>query len=287
MKRAAFYLRVSTVDQTTANQERELREIAERMECDVVKVYKDHGVSGAKGRDKRPAFDALCRSAAQRKYDLVMAWSVDRLGRSLQDLVALLSELHALGIDLFLHQQGLDTTTPAGKAMFQMMGVFAEFERAMIQERVRAGLARAKSEGKRLGRPRIAPELEERIRKALATPGRPGVRKIAERATRRRAAPSAKGRGRLIRCRRARQRRSRWRCPPQTWVPASTRPTARASSCSRKATWWLAASALPPGRRPLPSRSIAQAASSAWRSMPRSSTRPRGPGTSYITFGTS
>jgi DNA invertase Pin-like site-specific DNA recombinase len=158
-----------------------IAKIAGRMGCDVVKVYKDHGISGAKGRDKRPAFDALCRAATRREFDVVMAWSVDRLGRSLQDLVAFLSELHALGIDLFLHQQGLDTTTPAGKAMFQMMGVFAEFERAMIQERVRAGLARAKSEGKRLGRPRIAPELEERIRKALATPGRPGVRKIAER----------------------------------------------------------------------------------------------------------
>jgi DNA invertase Pin-like site-specific DNA recombinase len=181
MKRAVLYLRVSTQDQTTANQERELREIAGRMGCDVIKVYKDHGISGAKGRDKRPAFDALCRAATRRDFDVVMVWSVDRLGRSLQDLVAFLSELHALGIDLFLHQQGLDTTTPAGKAMFQMMGVFAEFERAMIQERVRAGLARAKSEGKRLGRPRIAPELEERIRKALATPGRPGVRKIAER----------------------------------------------------------------------------------------------------------
>jgi Resolvase, N terminal domain len=104
-----------------------------------------------------------------------------RLGRSLQDLVGFLSELRALGVDLFLHQQGLDTTTPAGKAMFQMLGVFAEFERAMIQERVRAGLARAKSEGKRLGRPRIPAEVEERIRKALSIPGRPGVRKIAER----------------------------------------------------------------------------------------------------------
>ena len=110
-----------------------------------------------------------------------MAWSVDRLGRSLQDLVGFLSEIHALRIDLYLHQQGLDTTTPAGKAMFQMMGVFAEFERAMIQERVRAGLRRAVSEGKQLGRPRIAPELEERIRKALATPDRPGVREIAKR----------------------------------------------------------------------------------------------------------
>ena len=112
---------------------------------------------------------------------MVMAWSVDRLGRSLQDLVGFLSELHALKIDLFLRQQGLDTTTPAGKAMFQMMGVFAEFERAMIAERVRAGLARARSEGKRLGRPPITPALEKRIREALATPGRPGIRVIAER----------------------------------------------------------------------------------------------------------
>jgi DNA invertase Pin-like site-specific DNA recombinase len=181
MRRAVLYLRVSTIDQTTANQERELRQIAERMGCEITRVYKDHGISGAKGRDKRPAFDSMCRDANRRQFDVVMAWSVDRLGRSLQDLVGFLSELHALGVDLFLHQQGLDTTTPAGKAMFQMMGVFAEFERAMIQERVRAGLARARGEGKRLGRPPIAPELEKRIRKALATPGRPGVRKIAER----------------------------------------------------------------------------------------------------------
>jgi DNA invertase Pin-like site-specific DNA recombinase len=125
MKRAVLYLRVSTIEQTTANQERELRAVAERMGCDIAKVYKDHGISGAKGREKRPAFDALCRDATKRQFDMVMAWSVDRLGRSLQDLVAFLSELHALRIDLFLHQQGLDTTTPAGKAMFQMMGVFA------------------------------------------------------------------------------------------------------------------------------------------------------------------
>jgi DNA invertase Pin-like site-specific DNA recombinase len=147
MKRAVLYLRVSTTDQTTANQERDLRAVASRMRCQITKVYRDHGISGAKGRDKRPAFDALYRAATRREFDVVMAWSVDRLGRSLQDLVGFLSELHALGIDLFLHQQGLDTTTPAGKAMFQMMGVFAEFERAMIQERVRAGLARARAEG--------------------------------------------------------------------------------------------------------------------------------------------
>jgi DNA invertase Pin-like site-specific DNA recombinase len=150
------------------------------MGCEIVRVYKDHGISGSKGRDGRPEFDSLCKDAAQRKFDVVMAWSVDRRGRSLQDLVGFLSELHALRIDLFLHQQGLDTTTPAGKAMFQMMGVFAEFERSMIQERVRAGLRRAKEEGKQLGRPRIATDLERRILAALKAPGRTeGVRKIA------------------------------------------------------------------------------------------------------------
>jgi hypothetical protein len=113
MKRAVLYLRVSTSDQTTANQERELREVAERMACDIVKVYRDHGISGAKGRDKRPAFDKLCREAARREFEMVMAWSVDRLGRSLQDLIAFLSEIHALHIDLYLHQQGLDSRTPA------------------------------------------------------------------------------------------------------------------------------------------------------------------------------
>jgi DNA invertase Pin-like site-specific DNA recombinase len=179
MKRAVLYLRVSTIDQTTANQERELRAVAERIGITIVKVYKDHGVSGAKGRDKRPAFDALCRDATRREFDIVMAWSVDRLGRSLQDLVEFLSEIHSLHIDLYLHQQGLDTRSPSGKAMFGMMGVFAEFERAMIQERVRAGLARARSEGKQLGRPRINGATENAIRAALKRKDRPGVRKIA------------------------------------------------------------------------------------------------------------
>jgi DNA invertase Pin-like site-specific DNA recombinase len=179
MKRAVLYLRVSTVDQTTANQERELRQVAERAGWEIVKVYKDHGISGAKGRDKRPGYNAMLRDAFRRQFDVVMAWSVDRLGRSLQELVTFLGELHALHVDLHLHQQGIDTTTPAGKALFQMMGVFAEFERSMIQERVRAGLARARSEGKRLGRPSLPQETQDAIRAALAVPGRPGVRKIA------------------------------------------------------------------------------------------------------------
>ncbi|ANT53528.1 recombinase family protein [Mesorhizobium amorphae] len=161
--RAALYLRVSTDQQTTDRQERELREVAGRTGWSIVEVYRDHGVSGAKGRDKRPAFDALCKDAARRRFDVVMTWSVDRLGRSLQGLVAFLSDLHALRVDLFLHQQGIDTTTPAGKAMFQMMGVFAEFERAMISERVKSGLNTARAKGKKLGRPRVSKATEEAI----------------------------------------------------------------------------------------------------------------------------
>jgi DNA invertase Pin-like site-specific DNA recombinase len=172
--RAAIYLRVSTDEQTTDNQERELRAAAERIGHEVVAVYRDAGISGSKGRDQRPGFDAMHKDAARRRFDVVMAWSVDRLGRSLQDLCGFLSELHSLGIDLFLHQQGIDTTTPAGKAMFQMMGVFAEFERAMIRERVNAGIARAKAGGKHCGRPFIDTKLEGRIRAALAAPDRLG-----------------------------------------------------------------------------------------------------------------
>jgi DNA invertase Pin-like site-specific DNA recombinase len=178
-RKAVLYLRVSTLDQNTANQQHELEAVAGRMGVEVTKVYRDHGVSGSKGRDKRPAFDRLCRDAARREFDIVMAWSVDRLGRSLQDLVAFLSEIHALGIDLFLLRQGLDSRTPSGKAMFQMLGVFSEFERAMIQERVRAGLARARSEGKQLGRPRIDHKMEHAIQAALKRKDRPGVRQIA------------------------------------------------------------------------------------------------------------
>ncbi len=133
-------------------------------------MYRDAGISGAKGRDKRPGFDAMHKDAARRRFDVVMAWSVDRLGRSLQDLIAFMQELRSLKIDLFLHQQGLDTTTPAGKMMFQVLGSFAEYERDMIRARVNAGIARAKAAGKHCGRPPLAPELAERNRQAMAVP---------------------------------------------------------------------------------------------------------------------
>ena len=176
--RAAIYARVSTTNgQTPENQLAELRRAAKRMGWNVVEEYVDHGISGAKGRDKRPAYDALCKAATRKEFDVVMAWSVDRLGRSLQDLVQFLVELHAKGVDLYLDRQGVDTTTPGGKALFQMMGVFAEFERAMIRERVNAGLARAKAQGKRLGRPRITKTKENRIRALLE--GGMGMNRVA------------------------------------------------------------------------------------------------------------
>jgi DNA invertase Pin-like site-specific DNA recombinase len=146
-KRVAIYLRVSTGEQTTDNQRRELEEVATRHGWRVVEFFEDAGISGAKGRDKRPGLDRLLKAVGRRDVDMVGAWSVDRLGRSLIDLLDFLRELHAKGIDLFLHQQGLDTSTPSGRAMFQMLGVFAEFERAMIRERVMAGLSRAKADG--------------------------------------------------------------------------------------------------------------------------------------------
>lgn len=176
-KRVALYLRVSTGEQTTENQRRELEGVVRHAGWEIVGVYEDHGISGAKGRDQRPEFDRLCQDATARKFDLIAAWAVDRLGRSLADLVGFLSELHALGVDLYLHQQRLDTTTPAGKAMFQMMGVFAEFERGMIRERVKAGLARAAANGRKGGRPRIEATKEAEIRTLIGQGV--GVRKIA------------------------------------------------------------------------------------------------------------
>ena len=162
-RHVALYLRVSTGEQTTDNQRIKLEAVARSAGWDIVDIYEDAGISGSKGRDKRPGFDALLKDASRRKFDMVAAWSVDRLGRSLQDLMGFLTELHALNIDLYLDQQGIDTTTPAGKAMFQMMGVFAEFERSMIQERVKAGLERAKAKGQRLGKAPIAKAKRQEI----------------------------------------------------------------------------------------------------------------------------
>jgi DNA invertase Pin-like site-specific DNA recombinase len=180
--RVALYARVSTDKQSTENQLRELREAAARLGWQVVHEFVDRGISGAKGPKDRPQLAALLRGVSRKDFEVVAAWSVDRLGRSLIDLVGLLQELHSTGVDLYLHQQGVNTTTPAGRALFGMMGVFAEFERGMIQERVRAGLARAKAKGTKsgnpIGRPAVGAKVENRIR-ALRAEGL-GMLKVAK-----------------------------------------------------------------------------------------------------------
>ena len=179
-KRVAIYARVSTDTQTTENQLQELRAVAERMGWIVIGEFVDQAISGSKGRDKRPAFDKLMLGASRKDFDLVAAWSVDRLGRSLQHLVGFLGEIQAKNVDLYLHQQGIDTATPAGKALFQMCGVFAEFERSMIQERVKAGLARVKAEGEILGRPKVSIETEDKVLELRRLNPKLGMMKIAK-----------------------------------------------------------------------------------------------------------
>jgi len=166
-KRAAIYVRVSTDKQTVENQLRELRHLAERRGWEVVEEYRDAGISGAKGRNDRPGLDRMLKDAQRRRFDVVMAWAIDRLGRSLIDLLRTIQTLEACGVDLYLDQQAIDTTSPVGKLMFQVTGAFAEFERSMIRQRVHAGLKRAVEAGKRLGRPRIDPALERRIQNQL------------------------------------------------------------------------------------------------------------------------
>lgn len=167
MKRVGIYARVSTDTQTVENQLQVLKEVAERSGWTIAHVFTDEGISGAKGRDQRPGFDALLKAVARREIDLAMAWSVDRLGRSLSDLVAFLSDLQGQGCDLFLHQQALDTSTPSGKMLYGMLSVFAEFERSLIKSRVQAGCDRARAKGVRFGRPPTPVYRLERVKKAL------------------------------------------------------------------------------------------------------------------------
>lgn len=190
--RAAIYLRVSTGDQTVENQRRDLEAAAAHRGWTISATYADEGISGSKGRDKRPGLDTMLKDATRGKFDVVMAWAVDRMGRSLPDLIGTMQELHGAKVDLFLHQQALDTTTPAGRAMFQMLGVFGEFERAMIVARVKAGMDRAKAEeaagkvrrdaqGRKklaIGRPKVDGDKEGAIRQRLAEGT--GILKIAK-----------------------------------------------------------------------------------------------------------
>ena len=151
--KVAVYARVSTAHQTADNQLHELERVAALRGWDIVKIFRDDGISGAKGRDGRPALDALLKAATRREFDLIAVWSIDRLGRSLQHLVTTVNDLHAQGVQLYFHQQAIDTTTPSGKLMFGVFSSFAEFERDLIRERIKLGVERARKEGKKLGRP--------------------------------------------------------------------------------------------------------------------------------------
>jgi DNA invertase Pin-like site-specific DNA recombinase len=161
-KRAALYVRVSADKQSVQNQIAALSAVAQARGWTIVETYSDAGLSEAKecetrqrkGRQSgaRPGLDQMLKDAAERKFDVVMAWAIDSLGRSLIDLLGTIETLEACGVDLYLDQQSIDTTTPAGKPMFSVVGAFAAFERATVQQRIRAGLDRARKQGKLLGR---------------------------------------------------------------------------------------------------------------------------------------
>jgi DNA invertase Pin-like site-specific DNA recombinase len=151
-KKVVLYVRVSTDKQSVENQIDQLTSVAQRNGLEIVDTYSDAGISGAFGRDKRPAFDELLKDANRKKYDGIMVWSIDRIGRSLQDLISFLDDVQSKDIDLYIHQQGLDSSTPTGRLMFSLVGSFAEYERTLIKERVRAGMERAKKSGTKSGR---------------------------------------------------------------------------------------------------------------------------------------
>ena len=162
--RAAIYLRVSATDlQTTENQRMTLVRVAGHRGWSIVQAYEDHGISGAKGRDQRPAFDQMLKDAVRGRFNVLLVWSIDRLGRSVLHVANALAELDAAGVALYSDQQAIDSTTPMGRAMIQMASVFGEQERQILRSRVIAGLDRCRQQGKRLGRPKVLPEVEKAI----------------------------------------------------------------------------------------------------------------------------
>jgi DNA invertase Pin-like site-specific DNA recombinase len=172
--KAAIYARVSTIDQEPENQLQELRRYIDARGWTAVE-YVDRGVSGAK--DRRPSLDQLLADARRRRFDVLICWRLDRLGRNLRHLITLLDELQALGIAFVSLAEGIDATTPAGKLQMHILGAIAEFERGRIVERVRAGLARAKAQGQRLGRPRRVID-PKRLAAVAGLPAREAARRL-------------------------------------------------------------------------------------------------------------
>jgi DNA invertase Pin-like site-specific DNA recombinase len=178
--RAAMYLRVSTIDrQTTENQRMALARVAEHRGWSIVQVYQDQGISGAKGRDQRPAFDQMLKDAVRGRFDIAMVWSIDRLGRSVLHVANALAELDAASVALYSDQQAIDSTTPMGRAMIQMASVFGEQERQILRSRIVAGLDRIRQQGgKKLGRPKVPQKIVEAIRNQLRAGN--GILKVAK-----------------------------------------------------------------------------------------------------------
>ena len=162
--RTAIYGRVSTKSQKTDRQIEELKRVCQSSDWGEIEIFEEV-VSGGKGRADRPVFDELLRRVTQRRIKRVCVWSVDRLGRSLTDLLATLEIIKAAGASLYIHSQAIDTATSSGKMMFSLLGVFSEFERSIIRERVRSGLEAARANGKRLGRPPTPPSVVEKVRR--------------------------------------------------------------------------------------------------------------------------
>lgn len=169
--RAGLYLRVSTDGQTVENQRIALLAVAARRGWTVERTYEDAGISGAKGREKRAGLDAALKDAVRHRFDVLLVWSIDRLGRSTAMVATALAELDAAGVALYADREAVDATTPHGRAMLQMAAVFAELERGMIRERVKAGLVRARAAGKRIGRPPVGRKVEAKIRARLEAGG--------------------------------------------------------------------------------------------------------------------
>jgi len=154
-KKVVIYARVSTLDQTVDNQLIELRDHCSKMGWEIVKEYTDKGLSGTLSRNKRPALNAMIKDGYRKKFDTVVCWDISRLGRSMKELVLFLSDMKDRGIGICSVRQGFDTSTSMGEIMFQFVGILSSWEREMIRERTLAGLERAKSEGKTLGRKKV------------------------------------------------------------------------------------------------------------------------------------
>ena len=154
-RKVAIFTRVSTLDQTIDNQLLELRDHCSKMGWEIVKEYADEGLSGTLSREKRPALNALIKDAYRKRFDSVLCWDISRIGRSMKELILFLSDMKDRGVGICSVRQGFDTSTSMGEIMFQFVGILSSWEREMIRERTLAGLERAKSEGKTLGRRKV------------------------------------------------------------------------------------------------------------------------------------